>query len=247
MDYTRGELIHEGKAKRVFAVNGQEDLIWLEFKDDLTAFNAEKTGSFEGKGQVNLAITENLFAEFKRYHIPTHWVSKVSATELVVRKLEMIPLEVVVRNILAGSTAKKFDLKEGTELEQSIVELFYKSDELGDPFMNEDQALMLKAVDSKTELEQIKQMALDVNDILVQTFLKADIRLVDFKIELGKNSKGQILLADEVTPDSCRLWDKSSQKKLDKDRFRRDLGSVKESYEEVLARLTSDKKSEATV
>ena len=236
----KGALLYEGKAKKVYEVRNSENLVWLEFKNDLTAFNAEKQGSFKGKGWVNLNITEILFKELKKHHIKTHWVKRMTATQVVVEKLKMISLEVVVRNTLAGSTAKKFNLKEGTPLETPLFELFYKDDSLGDPFVNESQALMLKAVDNISDLTHIEASALDINDILVYTFDKVGIQLVDLKMEFGYTPRGDLCLADEISPDSCRLWDKKTQEKLDKDRFRRGLGQVSESYLEVSKRLESE-------
>lgn len=233
----KGKLLYEGKAKKVFTVEGDDKKLWLDFKNDLTAFNAEKKGSFEGKGQVNLEITEIVFKELKKHHIRTHWVEKVSDTELIVNKLKMIPLEVVVRNTLAGSTAKKFKLEEGTPLEEPLFELFYKDDALADPFINDDQAIMLKTVSSTKELKDIRTKALDINDVLIHMFGAIGIRLIDFKIEFGYTSDGVLSLGDEISPDSCRLWDMETNEKMDKDRFRRDLGKVKESYEEIRDRL----------
>lgn len=237
--FEKGELLHEGKGKKVYSVKGDDQKIWLEFKDDLTAFNAEKRGSFENKGQLNLAITEIIFKELKKHHIKTHWVEKLSDKDLVVRKLKMVPLEVVIRNVLAGSTAKKFCLEEGTPLEKPLFELFYKDDGLGDPFINDSQAVMLKAVTDVKEIVDIKTKALDINDVLEHMFDEIGIRLVDFKLEFGYSKDGVLCLGDEISPDSCRLWDKETQEKLDKDRFRRDLGKVAESYQEVYQRLNA--------
>ncbi len=240
--YVKGSHLYEGKAKRVFRVlsaSGQpfHDLLWLEFKDDLTAFNAEKRGNFEGKGRTNLRITELIFQNLKNQNVATHWVEKISEQDLIVKKLTMIPLEVVIRNILAGSTAKKFKLEEGTPLEKPLFELFYKDDALGDPFINDDQALMLKAVSDFTTIELLRQKAMHVNQVLKAMFEKVGVHLVDFKIEFGLSPNGEICLGDEISPDSCRLWDIKTGEKLDKDRFRRDLGLVQESYEDILARL----------
>jgi phosphoribosylaminoimidazole-succinocarboxamide synthase len=230
--YIKGSHLYEGKAKRVFSVLNPEgeqsqNLLWLEFKDDLTAFNAEKRGNFQGKGQTNLKITEIIFHELKQNNVDTHWVQKVSDNDLVVRKLTMIPLEVVIRNVLAGSTAKKFKIEEGAPLDKPLFELFYKDDALGDPFINDDQALMLNAV----------------NDVLKAMFEAVGVQLVDFKIEFGLSEDGVVCLGDEITPDSCRLWDMKTNEKLDKDRFRRDLGRVQESYEDILLRLQKSKGS----
>lgn len=235
--FSKGELVYEGKAKKAFTIPNQDENLWFSFKDSLTAFNAQKTGSFEGKGKTNLAITEIIFKELHRKGIPTHWVEKVSDTDLIVKKLNMIPLEVVIRNVLAGSTAKKFQIKDGTPIDEPLYELFYKHDDLGDPFINDSQALMLKTVPGQKNLDDIKVMALKINDVLLNIFAEIGILLVDFKIEFGYTPQGQLCLGDEISPDSCRLWEKGSDRVLDKDRFRKDLGDVKESYEEVLSRL----------
>lgn len=233
---TKGPLLYEGKGKKVFAVNGEAEKLWLEFKDSLTAFNAQKLGSFADKGAVNRDITSLVFRFLRRQEISSHWVEDIGKTEMITRKLTMIPLEVVVRNRLAGSTAKKFAIQEGTPLRETLVEYYYKKDELADPFISDDQAVMLNAA-THAELAQIKRLALKVNEGLKQMFSAVGIELIDFKLEFGKTAKGEILLGDEITPDSCRLWDEKTQEKMDKDRFRRDLGGVQEGYNQVLNRL----------
>ncbi len=238
MNYNKGEFLYEGKAKRIFQVKGENDLLWIEFKDSLTAFNAQKKGSFEEKGVVNKRIALLTFRYLKSRGIPSHVVADLSEREMVCEKLSIIPLEVVVRNWLAGSTAKKFALDEGTALEQPLVEFYYKKDELNDPFVSDDQALMLKTVEKQETLDELKIKALEVNKALSDFFKAIGIRLIDFKIEFGFDKNGKILLGDEITPDSCRLWDLATLEKLDKDRFRRDLGKVAESYLEVLNRIT---------
>lgn len=238
MNYKKGEFLYEGKAKRIFQVKGENDLLWIEFKDSLTAFNAQKKGSFEEKGVVNKRIALLTFRYLKSRGIPSHVVADLSEREMVCEKLSIIPLEVVVRNWLAGSTAKKFALDEGTALEQPLVEFYYKKDELNDPFVSDDQALMLKTVEKQETLNELKIKALEVNKALSDFFKAIGIRLIDFKIEFGFDKNGKILLGDEITPDSCRLWDLTTLEKLDKDRFRRDLGKVAESYLEVLNRIT---------
>ncbi len=235
--FEKGSLLHEGKAKRVFSVDQRDDLIWLDFKDDLTAFNAEKKGTFEGKGQTNLEITEIIFGELKKNKIPTHWLEKISNKDLIVKKLKMIPLEVIVRNVLAGSTAKKFGIEEGAPLKTPLFELFYKDDALADPFMNSEQALMMNCVKDISEIEMLKTQAFKINDVLLNMFKDIGVNLIDFKIEFGWSNDGVLCLGDEISPDSCRLWDLKTNEKLDKDRFRRDLGNVKESYEDILKRL----------
>lgn len=238
MNYKKGEFLYEGKAKRIFQVKGENDLLWIEFKDSLTAFNAQKKGSFEEKGVVNKRIALLTFRYLKSRGIPSHVVADLSEREMVCEKLSIIPLEVVVRNWLAGSTAKKFALDEGTALEKPLVEFYYKKDELNDPFVSDDQALMLKTVEKQETLNELKFKALEVNRALSDFFKAIGIRLIDFKIEFGFDKNGKILLGDEITPDSCRLWDLATLEKLDKDRFRRDLGKVAESYLEVLNRIT---------
>lgn len=241
MSYQKGELVYEGKAKKIFNVIGFSDLVWMEFKDSLTAFNAQKKGSFPDKGLVNKKIACLIFEELEKHGVPHHLKEDINEYEVVCESLKIIPLEVVVRNILAGSTAQKFNIKDGTPLVKPLVEFFYKDDELGDPFINDEQALMMKAVADQSELDNLKVFALKINHILLQMFNEIGIQLVDFKLEFGKNKDGQILLGDEITPDSCRLWDKVTGEKLDKDRFRKDLGQVAESYHEVLRRLQQRK------
>ncbi len=234
----KGSLIYEGKAKKIFSVSDHSDLLWVEFKNSLTAFNAAKKGSFEGKGSLNRNITSLIFRYLQKNKVETHWVSDVGEHEMVSRKLDMILLEVVVRNVLAGSTAKKFQIEEGTPLDRPLVEFFYKNDVLGDPFVSDEQALMLKASSNQQELNELKRMALTINEVLIPFFAQVGIRLIDFKLEMGR-SQGKIVLGDEITPDSCRLWQEGTNEKLDKDRFRRDLGRVKESYEQVYSLLQS--------
>jgi phosphoribosylaminoimidazole-succinocarboxamide synthase len=236
MAYKKGDLLYEGKAKKVFSVAGEPDLVWLEYKDSLTAFNALKKGSFAGKGQLNRNIASAVFKFLKKLDIQSHWIEDIGDHEMVCRKLEMIPLEVVIRNRIAGSLAKKFGLDEGKELERPLLELYYKSDTLQDPFLSDDQALTLKFVESQSILDECKRQALLVNSGLREMFGAAGIDVIDFKIEFG-SANGKIMLADEISPDSCRLWDQKTGEKLDKDRFRRDLGKVEESYQEVWERL----------
>ncbi|GIL18400.1 MAG: phosphoribosylaminoimidazole-succinocarboxamide synthase [Oligoflexia bacterium] len=228
-------LLYEGKAKKIYETD-QPHVVLVEYKNSLTAFNALKKGEFEGKGQINRDVTSLIFRELTKSGIPTHWIQDVGLTEMLVHQVSIIPIEVVVRNILAGSTAKKFGINEGKVLHKPLVEFYYKNDNLQDPFMSDDQALMMGIVIEK-DIAEMKDLALKINEQLKMIFEKIGIRLVDFKIEFGKKLNGQIVLADEITPDCCRLWDVKTNEKLDKDRFRRDLGYVKESYEEVLQRL----------
>lgn len=230
------EMIYEGKAKKVFQWDDASYL--LEFKDSLTAFNALKKGSFEAKGSINRDIAALIFETLIRDSVPTHYQRKEGPTGMIVDKVEIIPLEVVVRNVLAGSTAKKLGIDEGKKLNEPLVEFYFKKDELQDPFVSDDQVMMME-IANESEIKVLKEMALKINQSLKSLFNKIEIELIDFKVEFGKNLKGQIILADEVTPDCCRLWDQKTGEKMDKDRFRRDLGQVRESYMEVLNRLTN--------
>ena len=237
MEYKKSELLYEGKGKKVFNITGSADVLWLDFKDSLTAFNAQKKGSFDEKGATSRDIASFIFRYLAKNKIKSHWVQDVGVTTMICQKLEMIPLEVVVRNVVAGSFAKRFALEEGADLEVPIVEFYYKKDELNDPFISDEQALYLKAAKDQGELDTLKRLARNINDQLQVFFMKMGVRLVDFKLEFGRNAKGEILLGDEITPDSCRLWDIETQKKLDKDVFRRDLGDVGEGYREILKRI----------
>jgi phosphoribosylaminoimidazole-succinocarboxamide synthase len=230
------ELLYEGKAKRIYATENPNEVI-CEFKDSLTAFNGEKASSEEGKGALNLAITTVIFEALEKAGIPTHLIRKLNDTEQLVKKCEIILIEVVVRNIAAGSLAKRLGLKEGEKLPFTIVEFYYKKDELNDPLINDDHAMILGLVKDRSELDLLRKYGLKVNEFLVEFFDKAGMTLVDFKIEFGRDAQGNIILADEITPDSCRLWDKETGKKMDKDIFRQDLGDLKSAYEEVLQRI----------
>lgn len=238
MDYRRGDMIYEGKAKRLYTVHDHPEWILQEFKDSLTAFNALKKGEFENKGRINRDITSLVFRFLNGKGIPSHRVADLGTNEMITEKLEMLKVEVVVRNVLAGSTAKKFAIEEGTPLEKPLVEFYYKEDALADPFISDEQALMLKIVKNQSGLDELKRLALQVNSGLLEFFAGVGLKLVDFKIEFGRRAgDGAIVLADEITPDSCRLWDVKTGERMDKDRFRRDLGNVKETYEEVCERL----------
>ena len=234
----KGNLLYEGKAKKIFEVSGAPDKVWVSYKDSLTAFNALKKGEFEKKGAINREISSLIFRFLEKKGISTHWISDISPIEMIVKKVEIIPLEVVVRNILAGSTAKKLGIEEGKILNKPLVEFYFKSDSLADPFLSDDQALMLEIANEK-ELSELKKKALQINEALKNLWAQAGITLVDFKIEFGRTKTGEILLADEISPDCCRLWDQKTNEKMDKDRFRRDLGNIKESYEQVLIRVKS--------
>lgn len=236
MNLKKGNLLYEGKAKQIFEVEGAPDQVWVSYKNSLTAFNALKKGEFEQKGAINREISSLIFRFLEKKGIASHWIADVGPIEMIVKKVEIIPLEVVVRNILAGSTAKKLGIEEGQILKKPLVEFYLKNDALADPFLSDDQALMLN-VATETELAELKSKALKINGALKDLWAQAGITLVDFKIEFGKTPSGQILLADEISPDCCRLWDQKTNEKLDKDRFRRDLGNIKESYEQVLNRV----------
>lgn len=239
MDYTVGDLVYEGKAKRIHSVIGHPDLICMEYKNSLTAFNALKRGEFGGKGEVNQEISHLIFERLEAAGIQHHLVEIISAERSIVRKLKMIPLEVVVRNRVAGSLAKKFQIEEGRELPKPLVEYYYKDDGLGDPFITPEQAVALGFIEAGFDFSALEKAALRINSEMGAIFAKANLVLIDFKLEFGLNDQGQVILADEISPDSCRLWDKSTGEKMDKDRFRHDLGKVEESYREVLRRLKS--------
>lgn len=237
MEKIKGPMLYEGKAKKMYAVTGHDDLVWVEYKDSLTAFNAQKKSSFSGKGAINAQITALLYQKLQAAGIRTHLKEVINDHEMVCEKLSIIPLEVVTRNRLAGSTAKKLGKEEGTPLKEPLVEFYYKDDALGDPFISDDQAMVMGAVSRREDLQTLKDQALKVNGVLRQEFARAGLELIDFKLEFGRAQDGSIVLGDEVSPDTCRLWDVKTQEKFDKDRFRRDLGKVEESYQEVLRRL----------
>jgi phosphoribosylaminoimidazole-succinocarboxamide synthase len=234
--YKKIKLIYEGKAKKLFSLNSSKDLLLQEFKDDATAFNAQKRGKILNKGIINSEMTAFLYKYLSSKGIRNHFVEQISPNEMVIKKLRIIPLEVVVRNIAAGSLLKKTKFKEGYKLPVPIVELYLKDDTLGDPMVCDSHILAMKIATAK-EISLIKNTALKINNILKPFFLKRGLKLVDFKLEFGKDSKGNIILGDEISPDTCRLWDKATNKKLDKDRFRFDLGEVDEAYAEIRKRL----------
>lgn len=228
-------LLYEGKAKKVFATS-DPGVVRVLYKDDATAFNGEKRGTIAGKGAINNQMSNLLFRYLEEHGVPTHFVEEISERETLVRKVEIIPLEVVVRNIAAGSFSKRFGIEEGTPLERPLVEFYYKNDALGDPLVTDDHALILHLA-TADDLAELRRLALAVNDLLVQRFRAVGLILVDFKLEFGRLPSGEIVLADEISPDTCRLWDERTREKMDKDRFRRDLGGVEEAYQEVWARL----------
>jgi len=228
------DLLYEGKAKKVYKTEDPDVLI-VDYKDDATAFNGIKKGTIVGKGIINNRMTNHVFKLLEKEGVPTHLVEELSDRETAVKKVEIVPLEVIIRNVSAGSFSKRLGVEEGIVFSEPTIEFSYKNDELGDPLINDYFAVALNLA-TWDEIETIKKYAFKVNDVLKAYFLKADIKLIDFKIEFGRY-KGQIILADETSPDTCRLWDVHTNEKLDKDRFRRDLGNVEEAYEEVFKRL----------
>ena len=228
------ELLYEGKAKKVYTTEDPDVLI-VDYKDDATAFDGQKKGTIVGKGAINNRMTNHIFKLFEKDGIPTHYIEELSDRETAVKKVEIIPLEVIIRNITAGSFAKKMGMEEGIVLKRPTLEFSYKNDDLHDPFINRYYALALDLA-TEEEINTIEKYAFQVNEIMKQYFGSLGIDLVDFKIEFGRY-KGQVILADEVSPDTCRLWDKETHEKLDKDRFRRDMGNVEDAYNEVFRRL----------
>ncbi|MDR2122269.1 MAG: phosphoribosylaminoimidazolesuccinocarboxamide synthase [Flavobacteriaceae bacterium] len=229
------EFLYEGKAKQVYTTDDVNKVI-VHYKDDATAYNAQKRGTIADKGVMNNEITTLIFKYLGKNGIPTHFIEKLEDREQLVQKVSIIPLEVIIRNYIAGSMAQRLGIEEGTKSPVTITEICYKKDELGDPLINNDHAVAL-GITTYEELNQVFKITHKINDLMKELFLKMNIILVDFKIEFGKNSKGEILLADEISPDTCRLWDKDTLEKLDKDRFRRDLGKVEDAYHEILNRL----------
>ena len=229
------DFLYEGKAKQIYSTD-DENYVIIHYKDDATAGNGEKKGSIKDKGIINNQITALLFTRLEEKGIRTHFKEKLNDRDQLCEKVKIFPLEVIVRNIITGSMSKRLGVKEGTKPENTILEICYKNDEYGDPLINDHHAVALNLA-TYEELNKIYEITLKINDFLKELFDKEGIILVDFKIEFGKNSKGEILLADEITPDTCRLWDKETGKKLDKDRFRQDLGGIEEAYIEILKRL----------
>lgn len=235
---TKKEQLYEGKAKKVYATN-DPDLVIVDYKDDATAFNGEKKGTITGKGVINNKMTNYMFRLLeKEAGVPTHLVEEISDRETIVKKVEIVPLEVIIRNVAAGSFSKKLGIAEGTPLKQPTLEFSYKNDDLGDPFINSYYALGL-GLATQEEIDTITKYAFAVNTFMVDFFKKLNIDLIDFKIEFGR-FKGEIILADEISPDTCRFWDSTTHEKLDKDRFRRDMGNVEEAYQEIMKRLMGE-------
>jgi phosphoribosylaminoimidazole-succinocarboxamide synthase len=231
------EQLYEGKAKKVYATN-DPDLVIVDYKDDATAFNGEKKGTITGKGVINNKMTNYMFGLLEKAGVPTHLVEEISDRETIVKKVSIVPLEVIVRNVAAGSFSKKLGIEEGTPLKQPTLEFSYKNDDLGDPFINDYYALGL-GLATKEEIDTITKYAFMVNDYMVKFFKAINIDLIDFKIEFGR-FHGEIILADEISPDTCRFWDSTTHEKLDKDRFRRDMGGVEEAYQEIMKRLMGE-------
>lgn len=228
------ELLYEGKAKKVYTTENPDVLI-VDYKDDATAFNGVKKGTIVGKGVVNNRMTNHIFKMLEEKGIPTHFIEELSDRETAVKKVEIVPLEVIVRNVAAGSFSKKLGIEEGFRLLSPTLEFSYKNDELGDPMINDYYAVAIGAA-TREEIDKITELVFKINEILVDYFKRIKVDLIDFKVEFGRY-KGQIILADEISPDTCRFWDSETHEKLDKDRFRRDLGHVEEAYEEIYRRI----------
>ncbi|MFW6266387.1 MAG: phosphoribosylaminoimidazolesuccinocarboxamide synthase [Halanaerobiales bacterium] len=229
------KMLYEGKAKKIYETDNKDQLI-CEFKDDATAFDGKKKDQIKEKGKLNAEISTIFFNLLEEKGIPTHFVKKLNETDILIRRLEIIPVEVVVRNIAAGSLAGRLGLKEGKIMKKTVLEFYFKSDELGDPLINEYH-IYAEGLAEEDEINLIKKMAVDINDIMAQFLGKRGIDLVDFKLEFGRDKTGKVLLGDEISPDTCRFWDSKTKEKMDKDRFRQDLGEVISGYQEVLARL----------
>ena len=227
--------LYEGKAKKVYATN-DENLVIVSYKDDATAFNGLKKGTISGKGVINNRMSNMLMQMLEKNGVPTHFVEELSERDTVVKKVSIVPLEVIIRNISAGSFAKRYGVEEGIVFDQPTIEFSYKNDALGDPLLNTYHALALKLATAE-EIETIKNYAFAVNEVLKAFWAECGVTLVDFKLEFGKVADGSIVLADEISPDTCRLWDAKTHEKLDKDRFRRDLGGVEDAYAEIMKRL----------
>ena len=232
------EQLYEGKAKKVYATN-DPNLVIVDYKDDATAFNGEKKGTISGKGVINNKMTNFMFKMLEKEGVPTHLVEEISDRETIVKKVSIVPLEVIIRNVAAGSFSKRMGVEEGKQLLCPILEFSYKNDDLGDPFINDYYALAL-GIATKEDIDTIAKYAFKVNEFMVKFFKGLNIDLIDFKIEFGKTSDGTIILADEISPDTCRFWDSTTHEKLDKDRFRRDMGGVEEAYQEIMKRLMGE-------
>jgi phosphoribosylaminoimidazole-succinocarboxamide synthase len=234
------ELLYEGKAKKLWKTDDDEILI-AEFKDDLTAFNAQKKGSETGKGALNCKISSELFSYLEKNGVKTHLIKTIDENHQLVKRVDIIPIEVVVRNIATGSLSKRLGIEDGKILPFTLVEFYLKDDDLNDPIICEDHCMLLELVDERRKLDLLKERGLQINRLLKEFFEPRRLNLVDFKVEFGVDSEAEIILSDEISPDSCRFWDMDSGEKLDKDRFRENLGNVKVAYEEVLKRVLGDK------
>ena len=232
------EMLYEGKAKKVYATENPE-LYIVSYKDDATAFNGLKKGTIAGKGVINNRVTNFMMQMLEKNGVPTHFVEEISDSETVVKKVQIVPLEVIIRNISAGSFSKRYGVDEGIVFEQPTIEFSYKNDDLGDPLINEYHALALKLA-TREEIDTIKTLAFRTNELMKDFFKKINVDLVDFKLEFGRLSDGTIVLADEISPDTCRFWDSRTHEKLDKDRFRRDLGNVEGAYQEMMRRILGE-------
>ena len=232
------EMLYEGKAKKVYATENPE-LYIVSYKDDATAFNGLKKGTIAGKGVINNRVTNYMMQMLEKNGVPTHFVEEISDSETVVKKVQIVPLEVIIRNISAGSFSKRYGVEEGIVFEQPTIEFSYKNDDLGDPLINEYHALALKLA-TREEIDTIKALAFRTNELMKDFFKKINVDLVDFKLEFGRLSDGTIVLADEISPDTCRFWDSRTHEKLDKDRFRRDLGNVEDAYQEMMRRILGE-------
>ena len=232
------EQLYEGKAKKVFATD-DSDVVLVEYKDDATAFNGLKKGTIQGKGVINNRVTNFLMKMLEKNGIPTHYIEEISDRETLVKKVTIVPLEVIVRNIAAGSLSKRLGLPEGTKLKKTVLEYCYKNDDLGDPMVNEYHIAAMGWV-SDEDLKKIAEYSFKINQLLSAYLKDLNIELIDFKLEFGKTQDGQLVLADEISPDTCRFWDSTTHEKLDKDRFRRDLGGVEDAYQEIMKRLMGE-------
>lgn len=234
MNVQKGEQLYEGKAKKVFATS-DPDVVLVAYKDDATAFNGLKKGTIVGKGVVNNRMSNHIFRQLEKAGVPTHYIEELSERETLVKKVSIVPLEVIIRNIAAGSMSKRLGIEEGTALQCPVIEFSYKNDDLGDPMINDYHAMGM-GLATREEIDTITDLAFKVNAFMIDYFKKLNIDLVDFKLEFGK-FHGKIILADEISPDTCRFWDSTTKEKLDKDRFRRDMGGVEEAYAEMMKRL----------
>ena len=229
------EMLYEGKAKKVYATDNQDEYI-VEYKDDATAFNGVKKGTISGKGIINNKMTDMLMAMLAEKGVPNHFIKQLSDRETLVKKVEIVPLEVIVRNVSAGSFSKRYGVEEGIVFDEPVLEFSYKCDELNDPLINDSHILALKLA-TQEEIDRIKELALKVDQILIEYFKNINVDLIDYKLEFGRYKDGSIILADEISPDTCRFWDITTHEKLDKDRFRRDLGNVEDAYQEMMKRV----------